>query len=59
MATLFNTQERIVPTWLAAARHLNAAPHRQANNLLLEIEKPLEITESDRNVMSRVDQALL
>lgn len=59
MATLFHTQERVVPTWLAAARHLNGAPDRQAKNLLLEIKKPLELTEADRQVMARVDQALL
>jgi hypothetical protein len=59
MATLFHTQERIVPTWLAAARYLNTAPRRQANNLLLEITSPLELTESDRKMMASVDQALL
>jgi hypothetical protein len=58
MATLFHTQERIVPTWLAAARHLDGIPHRQARNLLLEIRNPLELTESDRQIMARVDQAL-
>jgi hypothetical protein len=59
MATLFHTQERIVPTWLAAARHLDKAPHRQAKNLVLEIKNPLELTEADRQIMARVDQALL
>ena len=59
MATLFHTQERIVPTWFAAARHLNEAPHRQAKNLLLEMKNPLELTEADRQIMVRVDSALL
>lgn len=59
MATLFHTHERIVPTWLAAARHLNEAPQRQAKNLLLEISNPLELTQADREVMARVDLALM
>lgn len=59
MAKLFQTQERVVPTWLAAARHLDGAPLRQAKNLLLEIKNPLELTEDDQQIMVRVDQALL
>ncbi len=58
MATLFHTQDRIVPTWLAAARHLNAQKGRRAKNLLLEIPQPLHLTEDDHAVMARVDQAL-
>lgn len=58
MAKLFDTQERIVPTWLAAARHLNTLRPRQDKNLLLEIRKPLELTEEDHLVMARVDGGL-
>lgn len=58
MATLFHTHERIVPTWLAAARHLNAQRGRQAKNLLLEIQRPMDLTEDDHAVMARVDEAL-
>lgn len=58
MATLFHTYERIVPTWLAAARYLNAQRGRHAKNLLLEIAQPLELTDADHAVMARVDQAL-
>ncbi len=58
MAELFHTYERIVPTWLAAARYLNKRQGRQAKNLLLEIPYPMALNEDDRVVMSRVDQAL-
>ncbi len=58
MATLFHTHERIVPTWLAAARYLHAQKGRHAKNLLLEIKHPLDLTADDRVVMARVDQAL-
>lgn len=58
MATLFHTHDRIVPTWLAAARHLNVQRPRRAQNLLLEIKHPLDLTEDDHAVMARVDQAL-
>lgn len=58
MAKLFDNQERIVPTWLAAARHLNKQPARKAMNLVLEISRPLEVTAEDRLVMKRVDKAL-
>lgn len=59
MAKLFDDQLRVVPTWLAAARHLNQTHDRRGMNLLLEISDPLTITTEDREVMSRVDQALL
>lgn len=58
MAKLFYTHERIVPTWLAAARHLNVQRGKHAKNLLLEIPHPLDLTEDDHAVMARVDQAL-
>ena len=59
MATLFHTYHRIVPTWLAAARHLNVQRPRRAQNLLLEIKDPLGLTEDDLAVMAKVDQALV
>lgn len=58
MATLFHTHERIVPTWLAAARYLNVQQGRRAKNLLLEITQPLNLNEEDHAVMARVDGAL-
>lgn len=58
MATLFDTEERIVPTWLAAARYLNKQKPRQGKNLVLEISNPLDLTEGDLAVMAKVDQAL-
>jgi hypothetical protein len=58
MAKLFDTFERIVPTWLAAARFLDSAPNRTASNLVLEIADPLCISAADRTTMAKVDKAL-
>lgn len=58
MAELFDTGERVVPTWLAAARHLEPLTDRSAQNLVLEISNPLEITQEDRAIMRAVDSAL-
>lgn len=58
MAVLFNTHSRVVPTWLAAAQHLDSAPKRKAMNIVLEIDDPLSITDEDNAVMQRVDAAL-
>lgn len=58
MAKLFDDQVRVIPTWLAAARHLRTIPRRRAMNLLLEISDPLTITAEDRAVMTQVDAAL-
>lgn len=58
MAKLFDSESRIVPTWLAAARHLDGVRHRTAMNLLLEIPDPLTITAQEREVMKKVDAAL-
>lgn len=58
MAKLFDSQTRVVPTWLAAAKYLDTAPHRTAMNLLLEISDPLTISAQDRKVMDKVDAAL-
>ena len=58
MAKLFDTEDRIVPTWLAAARYLNEQRPRQGKNFVLEIPNPLDLSEVDRTVMAKVDQAL-
>ena len=58
MAKLFDTYDRIVPTWLAAAQHLDHEPERKAKNLLLEIKHPLVLSPEDHAVMRRVDAAL-
>ena len=58
MAKLFDTQQRIVPTWLAAARYLSKAPGHQATNLVLEITDPRTILTDDRAIMDKVDLAL-
>ena len=48
---------RIVPTWLAAARYLQANG-RRARNLLLEIDHPRGLTGDDKRAISVVDAAL-
>jgi hypothetical protein len=58
MAKLFDTNERVVPTWLAAARYLDGCPGREALNLVLEIADPLSLKPEDHEIMKRVDQAL-
>lgn len=58
MAKLFDSEARIVPTWLAAARYLNEQRPRQGKNLMLEIQNPQDLTEDDLAVMAKVDQAL-
>ena len=57
MASLFSTHDRIVPTWLAAAKHLDSAHRREGFNLLLEIGSPTVVTDDDRLVMTKVDRA--
>lgn len=57
MAKLFDTYERIVPTWLAAVRHLSQ-PKAAVRNLLLEIPLPLTMTDGDRDIVRTVDAAL-
>ena len=58
MAKLFDTEDRLVPTWLATARYLHAQRPREGKNLVLEIPNPLDLTEDDRAVMAKVDRAL-
>ncbi len=50
-------EDRIVPTWLAAARYLQANG-RRARNLLLEIDHPRLLTDDDKRAISVVDAAL-
>lgn len=52
------TEPRIVPAWLAAARHLEANG-REYRNIVLEIEQPQELPPGDRAVLDQVDAALL
>lgn len=49
--------ERIVPTWLAAVKYLQANS-RRARNLLLEIDQPRLLDDSDRKAIALVDAAL-
>ncbi|MCK4136115.1 hypothetical protein DOT66_13215 [Ralstonia pseudosolanacearum] len=58
MAILFDDKERVVPTWLAAAKHLEASPGRKAMNLVLEIAEPLAVTDEDKALMQQVDGVL-
>jgi hypothetical protein len=58
MAKLIDTETRIVPTWLAAARFLKNSQEKTSLNILLEIPDPLTITADDRVVMKKVDVAL-
>ena len=58
MAKLFDSHQRIVPTWLAAARYLRTQPNGRASNVILEISDPLSLTDDDREVIARVDAVL-
>ncbi len=55
MAKLFDIEERILPTWRAAARFLDKEPGRTAANVVLEIRNPLAVTVEDRQVMDMID----
>lgn len=56
MAKIF-AADRIVPTWLAAARGLSAAGG-VGQNWVLEISDPASLTANDRTTIDRVDGAL-
>lgn len=58
MARLFDTQHRVVPTWLAASNYLLQADRREARNLVLEIDDPTTISPADQEVMRKVDAAV-
>lgn len=55
MAKLFDTHERIVPTWLAVCRHL-LAPDSSTDmfNAVVEISDPVSFREEDRVILQRV-----
>ena len=50
-------EDRIVPTWLAAAKYL-LAHGRRARNLVLEIDHPRLLTDEDKRAIAAVDVAL-
>lgn len=50
-------EDRIVPTWLVAAKYL-LANGRRARNLVLEIDHPRLLTDEDRRAIAAVDGAL-
>jgi hypothetical protein len=56
MGVVFS-EDRIVPTWLAAAKHLQANG-RRARNLVLEIDHPKLLTPGDQRAIAAVDAAL-
>lgn len=58
MAVLFDTYERIVPTWLAAARHLQIAGGT-GRNLVLEVRRPGVIRRSELTIVRRVDSQIV
>lgn len=58
MATLFDSYERIVPTWLAAARHLQASGGT-GRNLVLEIPRPGVMRRSELAILRRVDAQIV
>lgn len=59
MAELFDTQERIVPTWLAVSQYLVKQPGYTARNALLEISNPLKLTSADLAILKKVDAAMV
>ncbi len=58
MAALFDSYKRIVPTWLAVARHLQLAG-RTGRNLVLEIPQPGVMQRSDLAILRRVDAQIV
>ncbi|HEV2679032.1 MAG TPA: hypothetical protein VGV14_00885 [Rhodanobacter sp.] len=58
MAALFDSNERIVPTWLAVARHLQATGGT-GRNLVLEIPRPGTLTRSDQKILQLVDSRIV
>lgn len=51
-------RDRIVPAWLAAARHLSTQTDRIERNLILEIATPTVLSPSDKGIISVADTAL-
>lgn len=57
MARVIDDQHRLVPTWVAAVKYLEANK-RQATNLVLEMDTPTLVTKADQQVLATVDQQL-
>lgn len=55
---MFDSYERVVPTWLAAARNLQAAGGTK-RNLVLEITRPGTMRRSDLAILRRVDAQIV
>lgn len=58
MAKIIERTDRIVPVWLAAARHLQSKPDKNERNLILEITSPISLTRQDQNIIQAVDSAI-
>lgn len=58
MGTMLDGHERIIPTWLAAARHLQANGGT-GRNLLLEIPQPGAMLRSELEILRRVDAQIV
>lgn len=58
MAVLFDSDKRIVPTWLAAARHLQIAGG-SGRNLVLEIRQPGVMLRRDLAILRCVDAQIV
>lgn len=60
MAKLFDSYDRIVPTWRSAAGYLldQVSDGHKARNLLLEIKDPLVLTPEDKQLIANVDACL-
>lgn len=51
------TEQRLVPAWMAAVRHLEESG-RRCRNIMLEIAEPANVTAADRAVVTKVDSLL-
>lgn len=58
MARVFDSHDRLVPTWVAAAQHLLNCKDHSDRNLVLEIPNPVSMTEGDRKIVTAVDSEL-
>lgn len=58
MAVLFDSNERIVPTWLAATRHLQATGGF-GRNLVLEMPRAGVLTRDDQSILRQVDAQIV
>ncbi len=60
MARIFDSEQSLVPTWLAAARFLHSRSNDEFTdrNVVLEVADPVRLAESDRLIVRKVDQAI-